>query len=240
MKAFWIACTLMLATTGLARAELAGLNLSWNDCATAPAAASNRTFACNTNSGSSTLVGSFLTAYNVPDASGIAGTLYLQSSSPSLPAWWGLGPGMCREGSLTASFDFTQGYFDCYDYWQGGASGAITMQPVTSNRARLTVEAALPAGSPLITPLPDQVEVYAFKAVINNAKSTGLGACAGCLVQTSLCLSGFTLHAAGGDLYTGVPATRNSVTWQGQFGFFDCDVTPVQNRTWGSIKSLYR
>jgi hypothetical protein len=81
---------------------------------------------------------------------------------------------------------------------------------------------------------------------INNTKTVGLGACAGCQQQICLALREVLLTTNNsGDLRMrscggrpgdpcpcpGAPGT--SVTWQGSS-------TPTLNRTWGQVKTLYR
>lgn len=242
MKALWTACVLVVMSARLTAAGPGAVNLAWSDCG--GAGTLNRAFACNTNSATFTLVGSFFPPSSVIAASGIVSTLHVQSASVSMPAWWGMAPGLCRAGSLAADFDFTNGPYACYDYWQGGASGSIVMDFPTGNQTRITVVAALPAGSPLITSIPEGDEVYAFKAIIDAAKSTGLSACAGCQTPVGICMSSITITqptgTPGGDRYIGVPALRNFVTWQGSIFPYDCSATPVRKTTWGSIKTLYR
>jgi hypothetical protein len=157
-----------------------------------------------------------------------------------------MAPGLCRTGSLTANFDFTNGPFTCLDYWQGAAAGSIVMDLPSFDRTAFHVSAALPAGSPLIGPIDEGTEVYAFKAIIDARRSSGLGACAGCQSPVGICVSAITITqpagTAGGDRFIGVPALRNFASWQGGFtgGEYYCQATPVRNFTWGSIKSLYR
>ena len=242
MQGLRITCALLFASARLASAGPGYVNLSWIDCGAS--GAQNRAFACNTNSGSFALVGSFLAPSGVIAASGIVSTLHIQSTGSSLPSWWGMAPGLCRAGSLTASFDFTSN-FQCLDYWQGGASGSIVMDFPAANRTMLSVAAALPAGSPLITSITEGDEVYAFKAVVDAAKTTGPGACAGCQTGVSICVSSITITqpagTPGGDLRVSLPAARNFATWQGGNLFpYVCDATPARNTTWGSIKTLYR
>jgi len=244
MRAVWTACALLVVSARLASAGPGGLNLGWSDCGGLPPSLS-RAFDCNTNSGTFTLVGSFIAPSSVIAASGIVSILNMQSAGVFLPAWWRMAPGLCRAGSLATNFDFMNGPWTCYDYWQGGASGSIVMGFPAGNRTTITVVAALPAGSPLITSIPEGDEVYAFKAIINAAKSTGLGACAGCQTGAGICMSSLTIKqptgTPGGDRYISAPGMRNTAIWQGGIGAdYYCAVTPVRNTTWGSIKALYR
>ena len=242
MKALSLAYAPLLLSAPIASAGPAAFDLSWSDCGTFGTL--DRSFACNSNSGQFTLVGSFVTTAPVLAASGITCTLHLQSSSASFPSWWGMAPGLCRTGSLASSFDFMSGPFDCFDYWQGGASGGAVMDSPTLNRTTITVTAALPAGSPLVTSIPDGVEVYAFKLVIDAAKTTGPGSCTGCQDGVLICLTSMTITQVpgtpGGDLYVGQPAHQGFVTWRGGLGNVYCEAVATRNTTWGAIKTFYR
>lgn len=222
------------------------INLSWDDCGANGAAL--RAFACDTNLGLNTLVGSFVPGAFVDSMTAMQAVIDVQVQEPNLPDWWGLGAGFCRPASLLSSFDFTSGPFSCADYWQGGALGGGRATPAF-NRLRIEVAAALPLHDSRVMDLDDNTEVYAFKVNINNAKSTGDGACTGCDVGACIVIN----HIEVGTITEGQPLTfflslpgdRFYVTWQCP-GFvstvgclLDC-TTPTRNRTWGQVKQLYR
>jgi hypothetical protein len=107
-------------------------------------------------------------------------------------------------------------------------------------------------GDPRITSIAQGTEVYSFKAVIENAKTTGLGACGGCEVGACILLNSIKLNQAppNNGYYISTPAQRQFVTWQcpgevvitdhgGTFCNLDCP-TPARARTWGQIKQLFR
>src|SRR5438876_8777363 len=104
--------TLVLLTLSLLAcphgARAAGINLSWNDCGTS--GASDKTFACTSNTGNAVAIGSFVAPSGINALLGVTATLDIWSSPDSvgtaIPDWWQLGPGGCRSGSLSASFDF--------------------------------------------------------------------------------------------------------------------------------------
>lgn len=220
-----------------------GLNLGWDDCGGLPASL-NRTFACDTNLGTNTLVGSFLAPCCVTAMSANEVVMDIQSTGVTLPQWWGLRTGLCRPGSLTGNFNFTAGPFTCYDYWQGGASGGASMDAPIGNRARIKAFVALPSGSPLITGILEGTEVYSFKLNISNTKTTGLGSCAGCGTGVCIVLQSIKLNQPQGNPYgskfMSSPAMRAHATWQGGTGVDCYAATPAKNVTWGSIKAIYR
>jgi hypothetical protein len=242
-KTVLMACTLLALTAGMAFAGVGGLNLGWNDCGGLPTSL-DRLFLCNTNAGTNTLIGSFVAPSCVNAMSANEVVLDLQSTGVSLPLWWQMRSGLCRPSSLGSSFDFTGGPFTCYDYWQGGAIGTLAMDPPVGNRARIKGVFALPAGDARITGIPEGTEVYSFKANINNAKSTGLGACAGCGLGACIVLNSIKINqpvgTPGGGKFVTAVAMRNHATWQGGLGGDCLSATPARNTTWGSVKALYR
>jgi hypothetical protein len=137
-----------------------------------------------------------------------------------------------------------------YDYWQAGAIGALawSVLPSATNRCRIKGVFALPAGDPRITSIPEGTHVYSFKANINHAKSTGLGACAGCTDEACIVLQSIRLNqpVASGGAFINLtnPATVQHVIWQAwstNDPNSQCPlITPAKTRSWGSIKALYR
>jgi hypothetical protein len=234
--------SLLIACAGGAHA--AGINLGWNDCPGGGTYALTETFACNTNAGTHTMVGSFVAPAGVMKMSANEVVIDLKSSAPTFPAWWSFSTGLCRTGSLNGNFDFTSGPFTCYDYWQGGAIGTITMfSPPSGTTARIKGVFAIPAGDPRITAVPEGLHVYSFKANINHAKTVGPGSCGGCSAEMCIVLNWITLNQPPefGQIGLSNPADSQYVVWQSYNGWAGCPgATPAKSQTWGSIKALYR
>ena len=247
MKKLLVSALFLVAAAGSASA--AGLNLSWTDCGIT--GTENRNVACTANTGSSVLVGSFVAPTGLATVTGFAAIVDVETATPTLPAWWDIGG--CRLGtSMVHSASFLS-FATCFDYFAGGAGGSgVYLRPghpeVTElNRARIKEGWALPAGSGGIGPIDVDTETYAFNITITNARSVGLGACAGCLTETCIVFNEILVTNAPGDPNGNTtminPALRAFVTFQGWSGTGEnaCyAVTPVRNRTWGSVKSLYR
>ena len=237
------ALILALVILSAGHALAAGLNLGWDDCGGLPGSL-DKTSLCDSNVGTYTLVGSYVAPANVTRCSANEIVMDMQTTGATLTPWWGFRAGLCRFGSLNESFDFTAGPFTCFDYWQGGSFGDMLFQPPVGNTARFKAIVAIPAGSPLITAIPQGLEVYSFKAVINAAKTVGLGACAGCLNGACIVLSQIRVNQPvsepGGMIAVTAPATRAFVTWQGGIGVDCYGATPAKKATWGSIKAIYR
>lgn len=227
-------------------ARASGINLGWDDCPGGAAYSAIKTFACDTNAGIHTLVGSFIAPAGVEMMSANEVIIDMATAGAALPDWWKLGTGRCRPTSLSLNVDFQTGPFTCYDYWQGGAIGGISQDPAIGNRVRIKSVLALPAGDPRITSVAEGVHVYSFKVNLNSAKTTGLGSCAGCNVEACIVLLSIRLNQPPplNSIFLSSPATAQHVTWQGWSNpnpIFACPyITPAKRQTWGSIKALYR
>lgn len=240
-KTLLMSCALLALSAGLALAGPGGLNLGWGDCEGLPATGA-RVFACTSNSGSNILTGSFVAPCCVTAMSANEIVVDLQTSGAALSNWWRIGTGQCRPTSISANISFPA---TCLDYWALQATIAppnYTIGVGGANRARIKDLVALPAGNAGITSIDEGTETYSFNMVVNNAKSTGLGACSGCLDGACIVLNSIKLNQVvgtpGGDKFVSL-GIRNYVTWQG--GSPDCPgATPTQNSTWGSVKALYR
>jgi hypothetical protein len=177
------------------------------------------------NTGNNVLVGTFIAPSGLDALNGLTAQIDVTSDGP-LPDWWKLGSTDCRPTSLSANFDFTIGPFNCYDYWRGGAVGAVNYTVLGPSRACLTLVCALPSGDQRIGPIPAGTEVYGFKIVINNTRTVGAGACAGCTTPICITLNSIALSQPPEypDLYIFDPDIRNFATWQG--GTASCPTTP--------------
>lgn len=224
-----------LAWPGVTHA--AGVNLSWDDCSTA--GTSDKTFACNTDTGAAVLIGSFVAPSGVMAMTAIEATLDFWTSADSLPSWWQFTTGGCRAGRLSTSFDFaSSGPYTCSDPWSGAALGgsAYVVDSPGAQHARLRLVAAVPPDRQLA--LSANQEYYAFKVIITFQKTTGTGSCAGCDEPVSIALSSLTLCQAGGtnNVVLTDPASSNLATWQGGAG----SSYAHQSIYYGQIRSIFR
>jgi len=242
-KTLLMAGALLALTVGVASAQ-SGINLSWNDCGTFGLLQKN--FACNSNTAAShVMYASAITGVDMPQLNGQAGGLDMQTNQASLSNWWQFNTGGCRFNSpsyLSANFDFTSASGNCFDPWLGGAAGGISFTPGFNgpNRARIRTVCAIPGS----TAIDGVSEYYFFKVGIGNARTTGLGSCAGCLDGACIVLNSIqvTQPAGVGDYTLTLPITRNYIQWQagGNIGGECPAATPTRSATWGSVKSLYR
>jgi hypothetical protein len=227
-----------------------GVNLGWNDCPSGATYALTQTFACNTNAGAPhTLVGSFVAPSGIVAMSANQTVMDLQTGNATIAPWWtfGAAPACRATASLAGSFDFTTGPFTCTDYWMAGAIGSLQWGQNGANRARIRGVFALPAGDARITTLTPGTEYYSFKCNINNLKTTGLGACAGCTDEACIVLNTIIINQPAPNppqTYINNPAVSDYAIWQAWTTVDPTQqcpaVTPTRKETWGSIKALYR
>lgn len=242
MKRVVVACAAVLALV-LPRAAIAQseAHLSWDSCF-ADQWVENKSFACNTNSGTHVLVGSYIAPAGVEQLTGNEVILDIRTEN-SIPDWWRLKTtGSCRQTALSINFVPAAEVSNCRDPWAGGAAGGFGQYYVgfngSPNRARIT--AAIGVYPEFIAPLEAGVEYFAFNLVFSNIHTVGTGACDGCTMPALLGLSSIKLIQPPGmgdfNVYGHIyPGTTGTVRWQGGFSLYD----PVRNTTWGGVKALY-
>ena len=111
-----------------AAAGTPGVRLSWNHCAGEGTGAHNAVFACASNLGSHTMIGSFVLDSDFPTVIGVEVFIDLATASAALPPWWDLrggsgcrstsragGPGWPRRGSAgpLPVFGYARSSRDC-------------------------------------------------------------------------------------------------------------------------------
>ena len=263
---------LLAVASGLSSApasadEAVSLKLSWDHCA-ADGQVGDRSFACNTNSGSAPMYGSMVIndGNDRQQVNSISAYVDFRFTSAALPPWWQTLVGQCRTGGIGVNYGpFPEGgscapWFDM----SGDVSfiGTFLIHPASQGPAsmRLDLGVALPVDYHNVTLYAGQ-EHLLFQLFLTHAKSTGAGACAGCTVPTCIGFGQLGIQYAipNEEKHLGSPAS--AVTWQGAYvngyepvsdyydgvfhpyaGNLSCSTGPVpgQARTWGLIKTLYR
>ena len=246
-------CLLALAISALpetASADRMGIALRWNRCFGEEGAEFVRSFACDTNLGSESLVGSFALPWDMPQVSGIeivmdvmtyAGVPGVPSGGP-LPAWWQFrNVGSCRLTSLNMLTVGIEPDVVCTPLWTSGdeASGIggyhLSIQGMQGT-ARLIAVAAVPQQSVFLA--LGGVEYNAFTIRINHAKTLGTGACDGCLVPMQVLLRSVNVvpvsPASAFRLTDPMDGERSSYVLWGT------GPVPTKRSSWSAVKSLYR
>ena len=237
---------LMLSVLG-SPAVAAGVNLSWNAC-TPDGGTQNKTFACNTNSGSNSLFGSFALASDMANVIGIEARVDITALADSLPAWWRFqGPNACR-AAFSASFVFdSDPNSNCTDTFGSQATGAVaavhtywtTPQVPGGNpaTARALLVAAVPGS--MAQDLSAGVEYHGFRLILSAIKTVGSEACSGCSTPVCITLSAIKVVASDNSSQVLSDALdANTATWQSAE---QCPgALASQNVTWGQIRSILR
>lgn len=237
---------LILSCPAIAMAA-AGVNLRWTSCF-GDGGAIDRTSACDSNAGSAgALVASYQLAGGISGVTGIEGVVDLVAAGAALPAWWDLSaPGGtvgCRGTAMLADATIPASSFYCSDWAGGLAVGGLAAYRTADNGTVLPTHRRVLVGfavSSAVDVIAD-VEYFAFRITLSNAKTTDPGGCAGCTVPVCLVLN--SVHvvpglSAGVLLGSGTLAGSNVATWQSSSGSA-CAVIPTQKRTWSEVKSLY-
>ena len=244
-----VAAAMLLAATS---AFAGGVNLSWNNCFGEGTGAANKTFACAANTGTNIMVVSFIPDADNTLVSGNEIVMDFLSASNPLPAWWEFkDPGTCRTTSLGTNFTANANDVVCIDWAAGQSAGGVgaynaelgTINPTLSTQhRRLKIAVAVPLSA--LADIFAGTEYFSCNVTVNNAKTVGTGACAGCTTQMCIVLNSLkiTTNTPGGagdvTLGNGASAGSNIITWQGPGP--DCQLVPTRNVTWGSVKALYR
>jgi len=244
----------VLPQSSLAASNTMGIALQWDNCFGGAGASSSKNFACASNVGVNQMIASFVPPGGIAPVIACSGVIDVHTDQAALPAWWdislfGQSAGCRPASSLTASFDFTGGPFDCIDFWAGGASGGVSTNYLQVNgdptRIRINFVCAVAAG---ITADSTQ-HYYGANVKVNNAKSTGAGNCAGCNFGACIRLNDMRLSPSGGgpadDIYMtapspSLPGSVQEIYWNTNPAAPTCTFTPTKAQTWGQIKSLYR
>ncbi len=241
-KILTLAAALMVF--GASASLASGLNLRWDGCSDGGVQA--KTFLCNTNTGAAfVLYTSVVVPADMPMFAATSALVDIAVDDAALPAWWQTTAGQCSANRIDMGFAASSNTSNCADIWQGNPNLSVfqVQQGVNGpNKIRLNGGAAVPAGSELAM-IADGAELVISRVTITRAKSTGTGACAGCLTGACIVFNEAKLQqpAGIGDYTVTNAATpgSNFVTWQA--GMAQCPIpTPAQNRTWGAVKNLYR
>ena len=263
MRTTVVICGVLLCAatpSALAHAAAMGINFNWSQCYGDGPVTSNLAFACNTNTGSNTMVCSYVLSHDIAAVSGNEIVVDLAAPAVTLPPWWYVDDrGFCRFAVASGSIPTLDGNAvyggvgGCADYWAGAAQGGVAAYKVGlfgPNTARLILAFTVPQAS--MGSVSGGIEYFSCNLVLYNAKSVGLGACGGCQTPVCLVLNSIKITTptplAGTDVMLTTPATTGSnfLTWQGggepvtELASGCPGAVPTRNATWGAVKALFR
>lgn len=227
-----------------------GINIAWDDC-TLGNYVHDKSDACNSDFGAPhKLVISLDPQGVIADVNGAQGIVDFAFDSGAVPDFWRLEPGGCRQGKLAADVHVgsSNAPFNCPEPWTqvGGTAGGAQSATVASgpNRIRITWIVAVPGTVTLDASVAPDWYLIAL-----NLLKGGTTTCAGCQVPACIVANEVRLtrpasHPAG-DVFVYGPAHSQYATWQGG-GSLTCPgcppegYCPVENVTWGRVKTLFR
>ncbi len=241
-----VAAMLLAASSAVA----GGVNLAWTRCFGEGSGTANRAFACNTNTGTHTLVNSFILNADLVEVSGIELVMDFLSQASPLPEWWNMREATsCRPISLNATASANLADVVCVDWAQGQAVGGIGSYNtelgsidggLATQHRRLKAVFSVPVAAR--QNLVANTEYFSCNVNINSFKTVGSPACAGCSEPVCVVLNSINVATAtaANNIFLGnaSAAGSNIVTWQGVGP--NCLLVPTRNTTWGAVKSLYR
>lgn len=247
------ALLMLAAPMALAQTPRGDLTLGWDNCRVSGPGLASKSFACTSNSGSSRLVGAFIAAPGVVqlNSADMSVDIFLQNANVS-PWWQHPGPaGSCRTaGQLSVDYTNAAGVTCANEYWTsipGGPFGGFSYAWPSSQINHALLRGVVAVDNNAAGAVPPGFETYLFTAAISHGNNVAPQAiCAGC--TTSACISFFRaeMFQTNNDNFviteSSAPSLtpgNNQVTWQSVDGCAG-DPTPTQNRTWGSIKAIYR
>jgi hypothetical protein len=248
LGAWVVAAVLWLASA----ASAGGLNLAWNNCAS-EGGVQARLSDCLSNSGSNTLTGSFVPLHDITGVTGIEIVLdFIVGDGVSpIPPWWEMnGVGSCRQGSLTSNGIVNSANTLCGDWADGAALGGLAAYNGVSIGgkgnplnwpARRTAVLGYAVAAENAADLSSTQEYFVFNLVIQNVKTVGAGACAGCLQPACIVINSMNLVPgvnAGQLIGSGTSAGSNFAIWQTSAP--NCSLVPTKRSNWGAVKQLYR
>lgn len=264
-KLLLLTSAFVVLTVGIASAQgtPGDVHLRWNNCFGVGTNAVNKNYACDGSLNGAPFKGvfSFVAPVSMNQFVGIQGVMDFTTGANPLPDWWKLGVGDCRDGNFSYPLAFTGiGNTTCVNPWVGGNTGggfAYYFQnkgddPVSPTPwpgyGRIKVAFARDSEKALVGGVHYVAGVWSLDTF--NDVDTGAGVCAGCEQPACLVMNSVELYQTAGappqDIFylnggVGGHAT-DFITWQGgAVGGQGCPLsTPAKNKTWGSVKALYR
>ncbi len=245
-----MAAVLVSLSAFLAHAQGAGVALRWDACFGEGTGVLNKSFACDTNAGSERLIGSFISAIDIPDVTGnevildlFTSTSYpwnLPTGSVPMPAWWEFKKaGTCRLSSVSTNVIADPTNSVCQDWSQGLAASGFFYKALArgTGTARIGLITAIPLAN--AAQVSAGVEYYSFTLVILHDNTVGTGSCGGCNVPMGIWFNSVKvlsvlpqddrILAGAVDGYKAY-----EVHWQ-PIPF----TVPVRRTAWGAVNALY-
>jgi len=247
MKKLALISALLVASWGVSSA--AGLNAAWTNCDGA-GGTKLMTFSCDEVAGDT-----YELFHNFTIDAAITGVIAGQgivdfNFDPSIvaPPWWELSTGGCNDGGLdfnylrgsTCSGSSTLFCGTSASICSGSGVAGIGFQYLKPNRNRAIVALARPSTSPVNL---TAARHYAWRIIflMTNANGTPMASCPGCNTACTITWNNFDIFDnVGGKFSVNDAAPASTPSACANPPGTTCDAVPVQTKTWGQLKALYR
>jgi hypothetical protein len=249
MKKVTILAVAMLSLT--ASLAMAQINLYVNDCG-AGSSTSTVTNACTLNTGTAFVAYASLIMPAVTRVGfvGCVGVLDVQTTDAGqINDWWRGDAGSCRATGFSVAADGAIGG-SCATLWDNvppAGSNLTSLYGVAespANRTRFLLGVVLASTDAYDLTGDGATEMSVFKFTVLRAKTLGATACVGCATPACLVLNEINMQTLTDSPETFLrlvtPASNNHINYNSFTGAVCPDAVPVRNRTWGSVKALYR
>lgn len=255
MKKVLITAALLALTASTAFAAAGNIALSWSNCYQNTATLVNRNDACYVcpNTTDHRLISSFDSPVTTSQYVGVTTIIDITHGSTGIPDWWNFATGACRANAVLVGLYTGTGLL-CVDPLAGanlngpllvvlnGNKGPNTQRWVSDN-SRDNV-APLTTGSAYIA---QQHTITHLKTTVDCDASDPTPVCLGCATPAVFALNEVQLYLrtpvepGNQDIYI----LTNPGSYRHYSGTNNGHIsigvpTPVQNKSWGAVKALYR
>ena len=233
-----------MALTLGASTAYAGVDLSWDGCPPNAAAVGDKTFTCDGTSFYQ-LWANYQPSVAIANFIGIQGQLDIQSATGAIQPFWSFELGGCNEVAFAPTDARGTTAPTCNIPTQWGTTGSTGTDVFQFTRngppnralyqfadARTTAVASIAAGS----------NQYAF--TLNIDESDGAGGpspCPGCNDNVAWVLNQIDVASTTNPIVSETgPGLRSNCSTANGSNPGTCAATPTRNKSWGSVKALYR
>jgi hypothetical protein len=246
MKKVLITAALLALTASVASAQI---SLNWSNCIQQSPTNQNRNDACYVcpNIADHRAISSFLAPTTIPTYVGVTTVIDIFLTGTTLPDWWRFDAAGCRANGLVLGLYTGTTPLVCVDGMAGAALNGPILAILNGNKGPNTIRLISDNARSEDFPLTGGLAYVAQQHAITHLKTTvdcdatdPTPVCLGCLTPASIALEEVQLYSrapAPNDKFVlTAPNVRNFVTLNGGAGV----PTPVQNKSWGAVKALYR
>jgi hypothetical protein len=228
----------LVCTASSAFANNGAMDLSWNHCDWS-AASMNKSYACDASAGTIyTMTGAFIMPFDVADFAGVSAAVDIETATPT-PDYWKTDASSCNAGALTVSNPLPGPPCGPNLFDVSFSGGGFSVAYATPTRVRVRIDWA--TGAPVAPSTVAGTHYVGFALNLDPDQGV-INGCQGCQIPACIVLNGMDVYgfAPGEDFFITSVDVNNTVTWQSAGGNNCAGATPSQNKTWGSVKALYR